>query len=211
MPAQQLPMAISGQGASAEMKEMTATIPKSVKKNISGISIIFDWGLQDRGENAGLYSQADIVDSYGLRLNEELDYENVRTHYIDTRRAPVRDEAKRLHEVPDGFIPVFLSCDWHDRKREHNASVVEFSDESLYKLAESICFSLTEWGNCYVWKHRVSRPVLVPSDKCFLRIKPFALNGPHADEYTRRLDKLGEDLGRAIGGYLSERNQGLRR
>ncbi len=183
----------------------------SARAKITGISVIFDWGLQDRGESVGLYSQADVVDGYGQSMQEELDYENVRTQHVDTRRAPVRDEAKRLEEVPPGFVPVFLSCDWNQRPRTWNASVVEFSGDSLYKMADRICFALSEWGRCYVWGHKVSRPVAVQGERNFIRVKPFALNGPHADEYLRRLDKLGEDVGRAIGGYLTDKGEGLRR
>ena len=178
--------------------------------NISGISIIFDWGALDRGRCAGHYSQADIVDGYGHRLNDELEYESVRTHYIDTRRAPTRTEAERLAEVPANFVPIFLSCDWHQRKRDVNSSSVEFSG-GLYKLADALCFSLAEWGRAYVFGHRVLKPIEVESDKPFVRVKPFALNGPHASEYVLRLDKLGEDLGRAIGGYLAAIGQGLRK
>ncbi len=62
-----------------------------------------------------------------------------------------------------------------------------------------------------MWGHKVSRPVAVQGERNFIRVKPFALNGPHADEYLRRLDKLGEDVGRAIGGYLTDKGEGLRR
>ncbi len=166
--------------------------------------------MQARGESTGMQSQADIVDSYGLRLNDELDYENVRTHYIDTRKAPVRTEEERLKEVPDGFVPIFVSCDWHGRKRDTNSSTVEFAGE-YFRLADALCFAMSEWGKCTAFGHRVSKPIVLEADKGFIRIKPFALNGPNADQYIRRLDKLGEDLGRAIGEYLTILGQGLRR
>lgn len=179
-------------------------------KLISGISLIYDWGAHQRGESAGLQSQADVVDGYGARLQEELEYENVRTHHVDTRRAPFRTEEQRMAEVPANFVPVFLSCDWHVKDRSVNSSSVEFSGD-YYKLADALCFAMAEWGRCYVFGHRVLRPVAVEAERGFVRVKPFALNGPHADEYVRRLDKLGEDLGRAIGEYLAGLGQGLRR
>lgn len=181
-------------------------------KLISGISLIFDWGAHERGESAGRQSQADVVDGYGVRMQEELEYENVRTQHVDTRRAPFRTEEQRLEEVPANFVPVFLSCDWHSSRdgRKYNASIVEFSG-SYYKLADALCGAMAEWGRCYVFGHKVSRPVALDGERGFVRVKPFALNGPHADEYMRRLDKLGEDLGRAIGEYLAGLGQGLRR
>ncbi len=178
---------------------------------ISGVSVIFDWGIKERGESIGMYSQADIVDVYGARLLDELEYENIRLQHIDTRKAPNRDDVERTAEVTAGFLPVFVSCDWHDRPRKVNCSTVEFSGDHLYKLADRICESLSEWGRAYVFGHRVSRPVAVPGEGAFIRVKPFALNGPHSDEYVQRLDKLGEDIGRAIGGYLTARGEGLRR
>lgn len=180
-------------------------------KLISGVSVIFDWGASDRGNSWGTFNQADIVDGYGQRLNDELEYESVRTHYIDTRKPPLRTEEERLSEVPANFVPIFLSCGWHPRERETNSSSVEFCGPELYKLADALCFAMSEWGRAYVFEHRVSRPVIVEGERSFIRVKPFAVNGPHAEEYVRRLEKLGEDLGRAIGGYLSELGQGLRR
>lgn len=173
--------------------------------------MIFDFGLQDRGQSAGSYNQADMIDAYGFRLSEELEYENVRLHPIDTRRAPFRTEEQRLAEVPTNFVPIFLSSDWHARDRQVNSSTVEFCGPEYYKLADALCFALGEWGRAHVFGHRVLRPVAVEGTRSFIRVKPFAVNGPHAQEYMTRLDKLGEDLGRAIGGYLRERGEGLRR
>lgn len=175
----------------------------SSRTNMSGISVIYDWNAQKRGDSSGMFSLADVVDAYGARMSEELEYENVRTQPV-----------KRVEDMPAGFVPIYLSCDWHERPRTLNSSVVEFSGQHLYKLADALCFALSEWGKCYVWGHRVSRPVAVPRETAnvdFIRVKPFALNGPHAEEYLRRLDKLGEDLGRAIGEYLANRGEGLRR
>jgi hypothetical protein len=192
---------------SARALTMTKAFP-----HITGISVIFDWDSSSRGNSSGPFSQADIVDFYGIKLNEELEYENVRTHYVDTRRPPSRTDADRLKEVPDSFVPLFLSCDWYPRDdRKSNASIVEFCGPEHYKLADALCFALAEWGRCYVFGHRVLRPVAVEGERGFVRVKPFSLNGPHADEYMQRLDKLGEDLGRAIGGFLSVAGQGLRR
>ncbi len=192
------------------LAKITEIKPKTL---ISGVSIIFDWGAHERGKSCGQFSQADVVDGYGYRLSEELEYENVRLHPIDTRRAPFRTETERFAEVPTGFVPLFLSCDWHKTERTDrvgNFSSVEFSGD-YYKIADALCFAMSEWGHAYVFGHRVLRPVVVDSDRSFVRVKPFALNGPHADEYMRRLDKLGEDLGRAVGECLREMGQGLRR
>lgn len=196
--------------ARSSNSSLTLSADLAPKKNISGVSVIFDWGAGERGHSAGLYSQADVVDGYGYRLSEELEYESVRLHPVDTRRSPARNEGERLSEVPANFVPLFLSCDWHARERQFNSSSVEFCGD-YFKLADALCFAMAEWGRCYVFGHRVLRPVAVEGEGGFIRIKPFALNGPHADEYLKRLDKLGEDIGRAIGEYLRGLGQGIRK
>lgn len=185
---------------------LSASSPNSVVTNtrISGVTVVFDWGLRERGESTGLSSQADVVDVYGARLNEELEYENIRTHFLKDK--------KLVDDAPAGFLPVYVSSDWYTgRGKQHNASIVEFYGDGLYRLAERLCEALSDWGKAYVYGHKVSLPIAVASDKPFIRIKPFALNGPNADEYMKRLDKLGEDLGRAIGGYLAAKGEGIRR
>lgn len=179
---------------------------------ISGIAIVFDWDHRDRGNSGPLGTQADVVEAYGQRLIEELEFENVRCHIVDTRKGDSKSDIQKMHDIPDGFVPIFVSCGWHDKPRPYNASIVEFSGPH-YKFAERIADSLSEWGRCYVFGHKVSRPIAVEecAKKSFIRIKPISLNGPHADEYIRRMDSLGETIGRAIGEFLSARGEGLRR
>lgn len=178
---------------------------------IHGVTVIFDFGMGAeslRGKTSGNYSQSDVVDGYGMRTNEELDNDNVRVHQINTRRAPARSEQERLDETPANFLPLILSCDWHETTRIHNISTVEYCGAQYLAAAQAIAFALSEWGRCYVWGHRVSRPIAVSGDRPFIKIKPFALNGPHADEYLLRLDALGTSIGHAIGGHLLEKKMG---
>jgi hypothetical protein len=148
------------------------------------------------------------VDLYGPRLLEELENENVRCAHINTRKKPDLTEDERLREVPTNYLPLIISCDWHETSRIHNASVIEYSGKGYRKIANDIALSLSDWGRCYVWGHRVISPIFVKSEKSYVKIKPFALNGPHADEYLLRLDALGISIGRAVGGYLLEKRSG---
>ncbi len=181
-----------------------------ISGQMSGVSLIWDFGRgMGRGQTVGHYSQQDVVDGYARKMTEELENENVRMQTVPTRKGEGIPWGERLSAVPKTFVPVILTCDFHERDRVHNASVVEFSGVEYQKLAESLCFALSEWGRCYVWGHRVSRPVVVNgAPRSYICIKPFALNGPNADDYLQRLDALGESLGRAIGGFFAERNQG---
>jgi hypothetical protein len=190
------------------MNESAPTIHHPMTR-LSGVSVIFDWGQQARGQSVGMYSQADLVDLYGYRLNEELEYEDVRTYFINTRRPGLETEQARFSEVPSGFVPLFLSLDWHSGKmRQYNSSTVEYSGD-LYKMAERLCEALGEWGKNCVYGHRVSRPVVVDGP-AHVRIKPFALNGPQSTDYIGRLDGLGIELGRAIGEFCRTQKKGLR-
>lgn len=183
---------------------------------ISGISLILDFGpghALGHGERVGHYSQEEVVDRYAATLAEELDCGWVRTHPIETRKTAYRysfDE--RIRMAPTNFVPLVLTSDHYARPRLHNSSTIEFSGHEYLGLATRLCEALSEWGRCYVWGHRVSRPVVVNgAPKPYICIKPFALNGPNAEDYLQRLDLLGTTLGRSIGEYLLERNQGRTR
>lgn len=197
------------------MMESALSMPKSGQNSpISGISMIRDFGPgMGPGQSIGHYSQQDVVDGYARAMAEELETGSVRLAPIETRHAkrPLSWES-RLTQAQTNFVPLILTCDYHDRDRIHNASVVEFAGTEYQPLAQALCFALSEWGRCYVWGHRVSKPVVVlNAPRSYVCVKPFALNGPNAEDYLRRLDALGEALGRAIAGYLLEKNQGRTR
>jgi len=178
---------------------------------ISGINVIFDFGHGSpipRGKTFGNQSQSDLVDFYGRRMVEELEYDKVRMQFIDTRRPPGLSQEERLGLGPTGFVNLIASCGYFETLRKHNASTVEYCGGHLGDLAGRICEGLSDWGRCYVWGHRVSKPLLVDGETPFIRVKPFAINGPHADEYLKRLDPLGESLGRSIGQYMIDRGIG---
>lgn len=178
---------------------------------IAGVSVILDFGpghITRRGETHGHYSQSDVIDEYGRSLIDEMENEAVRLHMPDTRRPPGLTETQRFMESPGNYLPLIVSSDWFAKPRMHNSSTVEYRGEQYFKLCKLICEGLSEWGRCYVWGHRVSQPVPVEGAYDFIRIKPFAINGPHADEYLKRLDQLGVSVARSIGSYLLERNMG---
>jgi len=180
-------------------------------KIISGASVIFDFGHgaeNPMGKRFGNYGQAEIVDLYASRMVEELECDKVRLDLINTRVPPGLSEDERLRLGPTGFVNLIASCGFFETNRKHNASVVEYSGGHLGELARRICESLSEWGRCYVWGHRVSKPLEVESEIPFIRIKPFAINGPHASEYLLRLDPLGESIGRSVGQYMIDRGIG---
>ncbi len=183
--------------------------PAAANVTFSGISVVPDWGLghpEPRGHTVAGYSQSDVVDAYAATLNEELENENVRSLPVNTRRAPALAPLERFGAIGSGYVAILCSCDFYTRDRTTNTSVVEFSGAHLSQLAQRISEALSEWGRCSSFEHRGSHPVGLNERQSFIRIKPFALNGPNADVYLRRLDALGIAVGRAIGDYFDEKN-----
>lgn len=189
---------------------MAQVLPmKSVAAPISGISVIPDWGMghpEPRGNTHGAYSQSDVVDAYVATLSEELDSETVRIAPVNTRVLPGIPPGQRVKEAAGGHVPLICSCDFYLRERPTNGSLVEYSGSHLKQLAYRISESLWEWGRCSAFDHRGSEAVAINESDALIRIKPFALNGPNADDYLLRLDQLGVAIGRAIGDYFGERN-----
>lgn len=193
------------------MLQTTAPAPV-VKTHVSGIGVIFDFGfghVDRRGKFSGHYSQSDVVDAYGRAAIEEMEADNVRMFHVETRKAPGTMQDDRLKIVPATFVPIVFSCDYTGRPGLHNKSVVEYAGKHLETMAETLAESLSEWGRCYVWGHKVSRPIKVDGDP-HIRISPFALGGPHEHDYVARLGALGLCIGRAIGQHLIERGEGRR-
>ena len=175
---------------------------KEESKRISGISILYDF--PDGGKICGLYSQRDVIDLYGYKVNEELEYENVRCEYIETRERERKDMAHYLAKVPNDYLAIILSCGWDESdKIEYNYSRIEYAGNHV-TFSRRFAESLYDWGKAYVFEHKVSDPNCVIYDVDYIRIKPFALNGLYAGEYLKRLDKLGEDIGRAIGEFCRD-------
>ena len=193
---------LSSSPASAASKDVASQPNKSPiqVRLISGISLIFEMTDRDRGEAFGGCDQADVIDRYGSRVVEELEYENVRT----------QGKVKTVSDVIPGFVALLMSCDWHTNLRRNNVSTVEFCGDGLYQMSMRFCEALADWGRVCAYGHQVSKPIAVAGDHAFIRIKPFALNGPRSEDYVKRLDQLGVDLGRAVGGYLASRGEGLR-
>lgn len=191
----------------------------SPDKIISGISLILDFGFghDDRsGKYYGNYSQADVVNEYGRRVGEELDTDGIRLFPVETRKSPGTKTEYRHKVGPLTFAPVILSCGWDETDKLHNCSQIEYQGAQYLALAERIAESLSDWGRCYVWGHKVSKPNRIAESgdddeqRGYIRVSPFSLNGPHSDSYLERLERLGEGVGRAISGYLIERGAAKR-
>lgn len=192
--------------------QKTTARAEQVKKPLSGVTVILDFGHGSndrRGKFSGNYSQSDVVDEYGRRAIDELETDNVRLFHVETRKSPGCPEDSRTRLGPATFVPIIFSCSFSERPALHNMSLVEFSGPYL-ELATRLSEGLTEWGRCYVWGHKVRRPVQVDADHGFIRVSPFMLNGPHEQEYLARLDKLGQGVGRAIAQYLIDKSEGRR-
>lgn len=176
--------------------------PITDTKLISGISILYDF--PDGGKSCGLYSQRDVIDLYGYKVNEELEYENVRSEYIETRERNRKDMAHYLAKVPNDYLAIVLSCGWDEsEKTNFNTSKIEYAGQHVL-FCRRFAERLYDWGKAYVFEHKVSDPTSVIYNVDYIRIKPFALNGIYAGEYLKRLDKLGEDIGRAIGEFARD-------
>lgn len=198
------------------MNEVTSIQPQEARVPIpplTGIAMILDWGAgapDTCGQSSGAYSQADVVDSYSVRLAEELDAESVRLEIVNPRRGPAVPVGRRVEDAMAGHLALICSCDFYTRDRSTNSSIVEFSGDHLRPLAQRLNAAMSEWGKCSAFTHRGSL-VAVNEPGHFIRIKPFALNGPSARDYLIRMDQLAVAVGRTIGEYFAEKNLQRRR
>lgn len=173
------------------------------------------FGGYDRGQVVGRYCELDVVDGYLEPLCDELDSDGVRFEVMDTRSRPGVPAGKRAAKI-EGHRLVLHLCAGFDKDppQAKNLSRVFYRNTGSKDIAEEIAESVSEWGQCFVFGHRTANPSQQSEDPLLdvpntlaVRIEPFILNGPDADEYMRRLPQLGICLARAVAGYLMTRNQ----
>lgn len=181
-----------------------------MSRNVSGFAVLFDFGAEP-GKSCGIYSQANVVHTYGHVVYESLLDHDVMTEFIETRKRPHKEISEYLKEVPEYMVSLVISCGWErSDKMMRNVSRVHCSPDCV-KLSKRLCESLYDWGKSYVFNHVVSDPVVIPDTKKTIILKPFALNGENAHEYLTRLDTLGKDIGRTIGEWTREYGIAIRK
>jgi hypothetical protein len=172
-------------------------------------------GLRDRGRSIGRYAELDVVEGYATTLVEELEESGVRVETLATHTKPGWPYAKRATLVEANRLVLHLCAGFDDAPPEsRNISRTFFGSPQAKDAAEEISESIAEWGQCFVYGHKTANPsdktedpvVKVPGT-LGIRIEPFVLNGPNADEYMRRLPQLGVCIARAVSGYLFSRSQ----
>jgi hypothetical protein len=164
-----------------------------------------DTGRFTRGASVDAISESDVVDIYLGPLAEYLDECNVRYEILPTRKHPGVPESARLVLEHPNTVQIDLRCGftrWDGDRRKHNESTVYYAGAWVKPLAARICEGLGEWGRCTSFGHREGAPREFEGPAGALRILPFCLNGPDAQQYLSRLAVLGKELALSIVDYL---------
>jgi hypothetical protein len=177
-------------------------------------------GFYDRGHVMGNMAETDVVDSYIRGIVDELDDCAVRHRIMPTRSAPgVPLDQRHQNIMPHSLI---LSCHvgWFkaspSKMPTNNLSRVFYGARELFGLAKQVSEAVGHWGQLYGgFSHRGAaacadqeNPLLNAAGTWGLRLEPFALNGPNALDYCKRLEQLGRDIGRVLTNYLINRDEG---
>lgn len=174
-----------------------------------------DNGNYTRGKCSDCYSELDIVNSYARKIVEILDEYQVRNIIMATRNPPGCRESRRWEKVPGNSLVVSLGVGYYKNPctRIKNSSAVYFGKQKEAKeLAELLSDDLSSWGACSSFGHRVETPnpsaeALLNVEGCLgIRIEPFSINGPNCEDYVKRLDSLGREVGMALVEFLGLRS-----
>lgn len=143
--------------------------------------------FRERGVSIPSISEADIADLVIRSASETLDELGIRhSRYWDHV------------DVQPGDLAIDFGVGYYTTKRTTNESSVAFGAGG--DLAELLSETLSEWGRCCSFGHRVSRPI---EDYKPQRIKLslFAVNGPDAEQYLCRLTDLGRQIAATIADW----------
>ncbi len=165
-------------------------------------------------------AETDVVDAYIRGLVDELDDCAVRHRIMPTRSAP----GVSLDQRAVGIMPhtLVLSCQvgWFKaspaKMPTNNLSRIFYGARELFGLARQVSEAVGHWGQIYGgFDHRGAAACADKDDKLInapetwgMRIEPFALNGPSAADYCKKLENLGRDIGRVLTTYLISRDEG---
>ncbi len=160
-------------------------------------------GVFDRGGEHKNLAEVDLVDRYVLPLKDELEQEGIRFSISPTRKAPgisLEDRTNLLEHI----MPITCAMGFSRAtkiKPSYNISTIYYGEDAPKRLYTLLSEVVGHWGALYVHGHKTAGAQ--PGGRG-IRIEPFMINGPNVQEYARRLDRLGRDIGRAISDYCRQ-------
>lgn len=163
-------------------------------------------GIYERGHQVDAYAEVDLVDLYARTIREELDNSLIRYRMVNTRKAPGTPHTQRFDDVFPHCLAVQLTVGWKASKKAtplHNCSTISAHPSTPGRLVEQLADCLRHWGGLYVHGHRCVEPAT--QEEFGMTIAPFQINGRHAGEYAKHLDKLGRDIGRVFVDFCRNR------
>lgn len=177
-------------------------------------------GAYTRGHCLGNMAEIDIVDHYVRAISDALDESSVRHRIMDVRRPPGKPEHLRHEGILPGTLVLDCRVGWSDKAPskgpKNNSSHVYYMRDHLRTLAVTIAEAIGHWGQIYAnHGHRGCRPEtddhpLLATVTGGIRIEPFMLNAPMAEQYVLHLEQLGRDIGRSIGDFMIAQSLGAR-
>ncbi len=163
-------------------------------------------GIYERGHEVDAYAEVDLVDLYARTIREELDNSLIRYRIVNTRKAPGTPHTHRFDDAFPNCLPVQLTVGWNTARKAtpiHNLSVISANKDCPQRLVAQLADCLRLWGGLYVHGHRCAEPA--QQAELGITIAPFQINGRHAGEYAKHLDKLGRDIGRVFVDFCRSR------
>jgi len=172
-----------------------------------------DDGNYSLGHSIGRECELRVVDRYLASMEEVLGEYGLPFEVLDTRTKPGFKTSDRPSQIPPNCIVIDIGVGWFSGSRVRNASSVFYSTKESVKLADLVAQNLCEWGRCANFEHSSGSPKHkdIPNLKgqIGVRIEPFAINGPRADDYFKRLGNLGIDIASAVVEYVKSVNPAI--
>lgn len=163
-------------------------------------------GVFDRGHVTERYCEYELVHKYAATLIDELDNSKIRHRVVNTKKAPGTSAENRFNLVTENSLAIELKIGWNEKKAKEvdNISRLFYGPTVPHKLAAGLADVMGHWGLLYVYGHKRGNPLATKHPG--IVIEPFLLNGANADEYAKRIDKLGHDLASFLSEYLKSRS-----
>jgi len=173
-----------------------------------------DSGKFTRGYVVDTTSEVDVVDSYSRTLMETLEEYGVNFDVMSTRTAPGTMQSRRHLEISKNSLAIELSVGYFETNIKRNRSDVFYYNDESKKLADMLADTLGDWGRNSSFGHsrgspkKLKTPILSVEGAMAVKVAPFAINGPHYEDYLPTAASLGHSLGMALVEFMTSVNSG---
>lgn len=158
-------------------------------------------------------TELDLIDSYGIALQEGLENQRIRITPLQTRKKPGLSEIERCEGVGKDYFVISLHMGTSQQKIVKQRGCVFTAAKHMNPFAVIAAQVIERWGKSTTPHFEgvtvgAAKTPLLESSKNAVLLEPFCMDGSDAVLLAARLPRLGEMLADELGAYIAVAHKG---